>query len=306
MIRRMGAPAPRAYADTRYKTPDKIKTALYYFACRAARHNYPRKRRRLPRNICACRFLLARKSRFRYNRYMKVFAISDLHLSGGVADKPMDVFGTGWQGYMEKIEADWRQKVSISDVVLLAGDLSWGMNMRQAAPDIARVAALPGKKVIIRGNHDYWWSSVSRVREKLPANTYALQNDAIKIGEYIFCGNRGWLIPEGKYDTEENQKLYNRELVRLELSMKSAKKLQTNNEKIIYITHYPPFNNKIEPSLYTKMLEEYGVSYVVFGHLHGYVNPKMLYNEINGIKYFFFRGNFFFEQSRINHLGFED
>ena len=216
---------------------------------------------------------------------MNVYSISDLHLDINNA-KPMDIFGPVWHNYLDKIVDSWNSLVQDDDVVILAGDYSWAMKLDEVVPDFDFLKNLKGIKILIRGNHDYWWSSVSRVREKLPSNTYALQNDAIKIGEYIFCGNRGWQIPEGKYDTEENQKLYNRELVRLELSMKSAKKLQTNNEKIIYITHYPPFNNKIEPSLYTKMLEEYGVSYVVFGHLHGYVNPKMLYNEINGIKYF--------------------
>lgn len=216
---------------------------------------------------------------------MNVYSISDLHLDINNT-KPMDIFGPVWHNYLDKIVDSWNSLVQDDDVVILAGDYSWAMKLDEVVPDFDFLKNLKGTKILIRGNHDYWWSSVSRVREKLPSNTYALQNDAIKIGENIFCGNRGWLIPEGKYDTEENQKLYNRELVRLELSMKSAKKLQTNNEKIIYITHYPPFNNKIEPSLYTKMLEEYGVSYVVFGHLHGYVNPKMLYNEINGIKYF--------------------
>lgn len=216
---------------------------------------------------------------------MNVYSISDLHLDINNT-KPMDIFGPVWNNYLDKIVDSWNSLVQDDDVVILAGDYSWAMKLDEVVPDFDFLKNLKGIKILIRGNHDYWWSSVSRVREKLPSNTYALQNDAIKIGEYIFCGNRGWQIPEGKYDTEENQKLYNRELVRLELSMKSAKKLQTNNEKIIYITHYPPFNNKIEPSLYTKVLEEYGVSYVVFGHLHGYVNPKMLYNEINGIKYF--------------------
>ena len=216
---------------------------------------------------------------------MNVYSISALHPDINNT-KPMDIFGPVWHNYLDKIVDSWNSLVQDDDVVILAGDYSWAMKLDEVVPDFDFLKNLKGTKILIRGNHDYWWSSVSRVREKLPSNTYALQNDAIKIGEYIFCGNRGWQIPEGKYDTEENQKLYNRELVRVELSMKSAKKLQTNNEKIIYITHYPPFNNKIEPSLYTKMLEEYGVSYVVFGHLHGYVNPKMLYNEINGIKYF--------------------
>ena len=216
---------------------------------------------------------------------MKIYSISDLHLDINNT-KPMDIFGPVWHDHLDKIFEDWNQKVTNEDVVILAGDYSWAMKLEEVQNDFNLLTKLNGKKLLIRGNHDYWWSSLSKVRAVLPENVYALQNDAVKIGEYIFCGNRGWLIPEGKFNTEENQKIYAREIIRLELSLKSAKKLQTNNEKIIFITHYPPFNNKIESSEYTKMLEEYGVYKVVFGHLHGYVNPKMIYNEINGIKYY--------------------
>ena len=216
---------------------------------------------------------------------MALYAIGDTHLSLH-KDKPMDIFGPVWQNYLDKIIADWNEKVTDEDVVIMAGDFSWAMKLDEVSPDFEFLNQLKGIKIIIRGNHDYWWSSVSKVREKLPKNTYALQNDAIKIGDYIFCGNRGWLIPEGKQNTEENQKIYAREVIRAELSLNSAKKLQTNNEKIVFITHYPPFNNKVEPSEYTKLIEKEGVSIVVFGHLHGYVNPKMLYNEINGVKYY--------------------
>ena len=198
----------------------------------------------------------------------------------------MDIFGPVWHDYLDKIVSDWHERVTDEDVVILAGDYSWAMKLEDVVPDFDFLRNLPGKKIIIRGNHDYWWSSVSRVREKLPPNTYALQNDAIKIGEYIFCGNRGWIIPEGKYDTAENRKIYARELIRLELSLQSAKKLQTADEKIIFITHYPPFNKNIEPSEYTRLIEQYGVSLVVFGHLHGYVNPKMYFNDIKGVKYY--------------------
>ena len=216
---------------------------------------------------------------------MKIFSISDLHLDINNS-KPMDIFGPVWKDYLDKIILDWKTKVSDEDVVILAGDYSWAMKLEEVAPDFEFLNTLPGKKLIIRGNHDYWWSSLKKVRECLPDQVFALQNDAIKIGDYIFCGNRGWLIPEGTFNTEENQKIYAREIIRLELSLKSAKKLQTNNEKIIFITHYPPFNNKVEPSEYTKMLEEYSVHKVVFGHLHGYVNPKMIKNQINGIEYY--------------------
>ena len=216
---------------------------------------------------------------------MKIYSISDLHLDINNT-KPMDVFGPVWQNYLDKIIADWNEKVNDEDVVILAGDYSWAMKLEEVAPDFNLLNQLKGYKIIIRGNHDYWWNSITKVRELLPAKTYALQNDAIKIGEYIFCGNRGWIIPEGKTDNEENRKIYSRELVRTELSLKEAKTLQENNEKIIFITHYPPFNNRVENSEMTKLFEDNGVYKVVFGHLHGYVNPKMLYNEINGIKYY--------------------
>ena len=216
---------------------------------------------------------------------VRVFSISDLHLDINNT-KPMDIFGPVWHNYLDKIVASWNELVGDDDIVILAGDYSWAMKLEEVKPDFEFLNKLKGYKILIRGNHDYWWSSLSKVREILPEKTYALQNDAIKIGNYIFCGNRGWIIPEGKYNTVENRKIYDREVIRLELSLKSAKKLQEQNEKIIFITHYPPFNNKVEPSRYTKLIEEYGVYKVVFGHLHGYVNPKMFKNNINGVEYY--------------------
>lgn len=216
---------------------------------------------------------------------MKIYSISDLHLDVNNS-KPMDIFGPVWKDYLDSIVKDWNEKVKDEDVVILAGDFSWAMKLEEVEKDFEFLNNLKGVKIIIRGNHDYWWSSLTKVRDRLPKNVYALQNDAIKIGDYVFCGNRGWLIPEGKFNTDENKKIYAREIIRAELSLKAAKKLQTNNEKIVFITHFPPFNNKTEPSEYTRLIEENGVDIVVFGHLHGYVNPKMLYNEINGVKYY--------------------
>ena len=216
---------------------------------------------------------------------MKIFSISDLHLDINNT-KPMDIFGPVWQNHLDKIVLSWNNLVTDDDVVILAGDFSWAMKLEDVIKDFDFLTKLKGKKLLIRGNHDYWWSSLTKVRNSLPNNVFALQNDAIKIGDYIFCGNRGWLIPEGKFNTEENKKIYARELIRVDLSLKNAKKLQTNNEKIIFITHFPPFNNNQQPNEFTKMLEDAGVSKVVFGHLHGYINPNMIYNKINGIEYF--------------------
>lgn len=216
---------------------------------------------------------------------MKVFAISDLHLCQNNS-KPMNIFGPVWDNYLDKIILSWNEKVNEEDVVILAGDYSWAMKLDDVKPDFDFIKNLKGTKIIIRGNHDYWWKSISAVRELLPPNTFALQNDAVKIGEYIFCGNRGWTIPEGKDNTLENRKLYEREVIRLKLSLDNAKSLQTNNEKIIFITHYPPFNNKQENSEYTKLLSEYKVYKVVFGHLHNYINPNMRHNNIDGVQYY--------------------
>ena len=217
---------------------------------------------------------------------MKIYSISDLHLDINNT-KPMNVFGHVWDNYIEKIVSDWNSKVQDDDVVVLAGDYSWAMKLEDVVPDFIWLNSLKGIKIIIRGNHDYWWHSVSKVRAVLPPNVYALQNDAIKIGNYIFCGNRGWLIPEGKNNNDENQKIYARELIRLGMSLKSAQDLKTSEQdKIIYITHYPPFNNKVEPNEFTKMIEDAGVETCIFAHLHGYINPKMMYNKINGVDYY--------------------
>ena len=220
-----------------------------------------------------------------YHLTMKIFAISDLHLDINNS-KPMDIFGPVWHGYIDKIVEDWNKKVKDEDVVILAGDFSWAMMLEDVVSDFEWLNKLKGTKIIIRGNHDYWWNSVSKVRNILPNGIYALQNDAIKIENKIFCGNRGWLIPEGKLNTAENNKIYARELIRLDMSLAAAKKLQNDGDEIIYITHFPPFNNKIESSEFTKRIADSGVKKVVFGHLHGYVNPNMRYNEIDGVEYY--------------------
>ena len=126
---------------------------------------------------------------------MKVFAISDLHLSIN-NPKPMDIFGEVWEGYVEKIFEDWKNKVTDDDLVLLCGDFSWAMKLEDTKKDFDLLSTLPGKKIIIRGNHDYWWKSISGVREFLPENFYAIQNDAMKFGNVVVCGTRGWTVAE--------------------------------------------------------------------------------------------------------------
>ena len=215
---------------------------------------------------------------------MKVFAISDLHLSL-CGDKPMDVFGAKWEDYLTKIEYDWNSKVADDDVVLISGDISWAMELSGAKVDLEFINNLKGKKVIIRGNHDYWWKSISQVRNALPSNVYALQNDAVKIGSVVFCGSRGWAV-EGSPDfVEHDRKIYLREVERFKLALNSAKKLLEEGDKLVCLIHYPPFNVRKEPSLFTTLFEEYKVDKVVYGHLHGKecVATKIL--NLNGVEY---------------------
>ena len=215
---------------------------------------------------------------------MKVFAISDLHLSVN-NPKPMDIFGPTWEGYIDKIFADWKKKVTDDDLVLLAGDFSWAMKMDETKEDFDMLKDLPGKKIIIRGNHDYWWSSISALRNILPENFYAIQNDAMKFGDYIICGTRLWNLPDGKPQSESDEKIYKRELIRLEMTLQAALKLKTAGEKIICMLHYPPYTFKEEDNEITALLEKYGVYKIVYGHIHACVKQNLVL-EKNGIVYY--------------------
>ncbi len=217
---------------------------------------------------------------------MKIFAISDFHISTR-NEKPMDVFGEVWSDHLEKIKADWQSKVDDDDVVLIAGDLSWAMRLEEALHDLEFIFSLKGKKVIIKGNHDYWWSGISALRTTLPSDVFALQNDAVRIENTVILGTRGWTPPEdGKHKSAEDEKIYNRELIRLELAIKHAKSLRQEGDKVIAMLHYPPFNSRMQANELTNMLEEGGVDMVVFGHLHCYDKNTVLSFETKGIKYF--------------------
>lgn len=216
---------------------------------------------------------------------MKVFAISDLHLPFST-NKPMEIFGTAWDNYLEKIKKDWKSKVSEDDVVLVAGDISWAMKLEDFQKDLNFFNDLPGKIIIIRGNHDYWWSSKTKIRSILPKNMQILQSDATKVENFIFCGTRGWDVAS-KNKTAEDKKIYNRELIRLELALKEAKKLKTSNQdKIVAMLHYPPFLANNKNTDFTEMLLQYGVSAVVFGHIHSDLSGYKLYEKIKGVDYF--------------------
>ena len=217
---------------------------------------------------------------------MKIFAISDLHLSNS-CDKPMDIFGGNWEGYTDKIIENWKAKVSDDDIVLIAGDISWAMKLDEAKADLDWIEKLPGKKIIIKGNHEYWWKSISSVREILPPSIMAIQNDAIRVDGYVFCGTRGWTVPEKDKELEpEDLKIYKREVERLKLTLMFAKNLKQEGDKLVAMIHFPPFNMDKEQSEFMKLFEEFNVDVVVFGHLHGYTKCDRV-SEINSVTYYF-------------------
>ncbi|MBO4323424.1 MAG: metallophosphoesterase [Clostridia bacterium] len=202
------------------------------------------------------------------------------------SDKPMDIFGAKWHNYLEKIRADWEEKVSDEDVVLIGGDISWAMDLSDAIVDINTLKDLKGNKVLVRGNHDYWWKSISRIRAELPEKFYALQNDCVKFGNKIICGSRAWCV-EGSPDfKEQDRKIYLREVERLRLALNSAKKVLEEGDEIYCLIHYPPFNARRENSLFTELFESFGVKKVIYGHLHGKESRTDLKIVKNGIEYY--------------------
>jgi len=180
---------------------------------------------------------------------MLIYAISDLHLALSI-NKPMDIFGDRWTNYMEKIKTAWEQIVSADDYVILPGDISWATYLEHACEDFEFIDSLPGRKVISKGNHDYWWTTLSKLDRFITKNNFSsisfMHNNSCKLGKAILCGTRGWNCPGDNDFGAEDRKIYNRELQRLELSLKSAKR--DENEVLVAALHYPPFNSKKEPS----------------------------------------------------------
>lgn len=215
---------------------------------------------------------------------MSIFAIGDLHLPGH-AQKPMDVFGSHWDRHFETISDHWRRMVASTDVVLIPGDISWAMQLDQALDDLHAIAALPGRKLLLRGNHDYWWSSLSKLRAALPEGMFALQNDALALDGHVFCGTRGWMFPTAQQPLgEQDEKVFRRELMRLRMSLDQAARL--HGEDLTVLMHYPPLFADGVSTDFTDILEEYAVTRVVYGHLHGAGIKVAFRGERHGIQYF--------------------
>ncbi len=230
---------------------------------------------------------------------MNVWAISDLHLSFGVPEKNMNVFGPLWENYAEKIEKNWRMRVGEKDLVLIGGDTSWAMHFEEALIDLKWIDQLPGQKVLIKGNHDFWWSSISKMKNMLPPSIHLLYNDSFTYQDVAIAGTRLWDSPNFNFDTfiqkqknpyakEKNQdqetlkRIYLRELQRLKNSLE---KMSPQAQFRIAMTHYPPIAADLKSSLVSDLLEQYKIQVCIFGHLHNIKRSLPMFGVKNHIKY---------------------
>lgn len=219
---------------------------------------------------------------------MKIFALADLHLSLS-QNKPMDIFGPAWTEHHLRIAENWVRLVGPQDWVLVCGDISWAMDLAEATRDLEYIAGLPGKKVLIRGNHDYWWKSISKVRSNLPQGMFAIQNDFVAVQGIAICGTRGWSVA-GDEMAEEDQKIYRREILRAEMSLEQAE--QAGYREKIFMLHYPPFLNGTLDSEFKRLFAEFGVRWCVYGHMHGSDHRFAVEGLVDGVNYIFAAADF--------------
>ncbi len=211
---------------------------------------------------------------------MALYAIGDTHLSLA-SKKPMDVFGGAWQGYVEKLQTGWAG-ITDADTVVLCGDISWGMSLAESKEDFAFLQALPGQKIILKGNHDYWWTTAAKMERFFTENGFyklkILHNNCHLYGDIALCGTRGWFFEEDM--KPQNQKVFHRELMRLEASLKTA----GTREKYCFL-HYPPRYQGYccEPIL--DLLEAYQVKRCYYGHLHGASHRLAIQGEHKQVEY---------------------
>ena len=209
---------------------------------------------------------------------MAVFVIADLHLDTLTNQKSMEIFGNKWQGYLEKIKNNWTRVVGENDTVVIPGDISWALATENSVPDLKWIDALPGKKIIMKGNHDFWWSTVSKLNAIFEQNGITtidiLYNNAIEVENYILAGSRGWFVDKSQQNAKmsnvDHEKIINREVIRLKLSLDAAQKLrETTQKEIIVFFHFPPIWGDFECKEILDILKQYNISRCYFGHIHG-------------------------------------
>lgn len=208
---------------------------------------------------------------------MALYTIGDTHLSLG-SDKPMDVFGGAWEGYVEKL-AQGLSVLRPEDTLVIAGDISWGMSLEESEADFAWLDALPGRKILMKGNHDYWWNTAAKMNRFFAENGFStlqiLHNNCYEYGDYALCGTRGWF-----YEETGDQKVFKRELIRLEASLKAA----GERPKLCFL-HYPPLYQGYSCPEIIALLEQYGVERCYYGHLHGGSHRLAVEGAQGGVEY---------------------
>ncbi len=216
----------------------------------------------------------------------RVYALADLHLSLA-GHKPMDVFGDLWKDHPRRMAESWDGIVAPEDWVLLPGDLSWGRSLAEATPDLEWIGARPGRKLLLRGNHDGWWSSVARVREALPPGCSVLQNDSHRVGQRVVVGARGWTAPDDPSAGAHDGPVFRRELERLRMSILHADQHHERELPRLAMLHYPPWIEGRPPTEVVAMLRRAGVRDVVYGHLHGSDHALAVRGDREGMRFHF-------------------
>jgi len=199
---------------------------------------------------------------------MSIYAIADLHLSFSEnVHKPMDIFGAEWANHAERLQKNWSETVTDDDTVLVIGDVSWALKPEDAIADLDWISKLPGQKVMIKGNHDLWWTSAGKLNRQYEPDIRFLHNNFYEVEGRAICGSRGWVCPGDETFTEHDEKIYRREILRLGASLEAAKKAGFTD--IIGAMHFPPAADRRRQTGFTELFEAYGVKQVLYGHLHG-------------------------------------
>jgi len=210
---------------------------------------------------------------------MRIFAIGDLHLAGGTG-KTMDRFGENWRNHDVKVFEAWEREVDAEDVILIVGDTSWAMRLDDARQDLERVGRMKGRKLLLKGNHDYWWESRAKLKRVLDPSIEIVNASSAIIGAVAVAGTRGWVCPNDSFFGAEDEKVYEREVGRLKTALESLRGREAEYQAIIVAMHYPPTNDKHEPSGFTDLIDEYGATVCVYGHIHG----EHISNALTGLR----------------------
>lgn len=222
---------------------------------------------------------------------MALYTIADLHLPLGI-DKPMDIFGKAWENYVERLADNWQSVVKQEDTVVIPGDFSWATYLEQSVKDFEYLDKLNGKKILLKGNHDYWWTTMNKLSEFVVKNEFKninfLQNNSFMYENIAICGTRGWIHPAWANFNEDDRKIFDREVLRLELSLNNAKECR----EIYVFTHYPPMSTALESNPFTEMMEKYPVTKCIYGHLHSASHRNAVEGNVNGIEYKLVSGDY--------------